>query len=359
MFKYGNTLTFFISPYLNFEEAECDKRITNKIKKTDRKKCKRYQCEETTEMISNGGRCNMQWPSQVKVKEVGPRDGLQNEPLFLPTEDKIAWINQLSKTGLTSIELTSFVHPKWIPSLSDAKEVARGITKEKDVVYTALVPNQKGLERALEVNIDEIAVFTSVSETHSRKNTNQSISQSLSSVNVVVKEAIKEKKRVRGYMSTVFGCPYEGVINVEQVVRIAEALFEMGIGELSLGDTIGVANPKQVQEVLDVLLKRYPAEKLAMHFHDTRGIALANVLSSLGMGITTFDSSLGGLGGCPYAKGASGNLATDDLVYMLNGMKIATGIDYNKLIHAASFIQEKIGRDLQSHSMQVFNSQNE
>jgi hydroxymethylglutaryl-CoA lyase len=296
------------------------------------------------------------WPKQVRIKEVGPRDGLQNEKAAISTEDKIAWINQLSKTGLTYIEITSFVHPKWIPQLSDALEVATRIERAPGVTYAALVPNQKGLEKALAAQVDEVAVFMSASETHNRKNINKSIEETFPVLEEVVRAAKQEGKTVRGYVSTVFGCPYEGNVSVEQVIRVSERLFDMGIDELSLGDTIGVATPKQVQELLEIVLKRFSKEKLAMHFHDTRGTALANILISLEMGITTFDSSLGGLGGCPYAPGASGNVATDDLVYMLHGMDIATGIDVERLTEAALFIQEKIGRPLSSRYLQTIST---
>jgi hydroxymethylglutaryl-CoA lyase len=295
------------------------------------------------------------WPKQVTIKEVGPRDGLQNEKAFIETKDKIAWINQLSQTGLTYIEITSFVNPKWIPQLADAAEVAAKIKKVQGVTYAALVPNLKGLEGALAADVDEVSIFMSASETHNRKNINKSIAETFPVLQEVVIRAKKAGKTVRGYISTVFGCPYEGSIDVEQVIKVADKLFEMGIDELSLGDTIGVANPRQVQEVLEEILKRFPKEKLAMHFHNTRGTALANVLASLEMGITTFDSALGGLGGCPYAPGASGNLATDDLLYMLDGMGIATGIQMEQLVEAALFIQEKLGRKLNSHYLQTLN----
>ncbi|MCM3788042.1 hydroxymethylglutaryl-CoA lyase [Domibacillus indicus] len=295
----------------------------------------------------------MNWPASVTIKEVGPRDGLQNEKVFVSTEDKIAWINQLSSTGLKYIEITSFVNPKWIPALSDAAEVAKGITRMPGVVYTALVPNRKGLERALESNIDEAAVFMSASETHNQKNINKSIEDTFPILREVVQQSLSVGKSTRGYISTVFGCPYEGTVHIEKVIKVSETLFEMGIGELSLGDTIGTANPKQVQEVLEVLLKRFPSDKFALHFHDTRGTALANILVSLDMGITSFDASLGGLGGCPYAPGASGNVSTDDFLYMLNGMGIHTGVDQEKLLSASRFIQDKIGRPLPSRSLQA------
>lgn len=290
---------------------------------------------------------------RVTVKEVGPRDGLQNEPTFIQTEDKIAWINQLSQTGLTYIEVTSFVHPKWIPQLADAYEVASRIERVEGVTYAALVPNKKGLEGALAANIDEVAVFMSASETHNRKNINKSMEETYVVLKEVIDEAKRENKTVRGYVSTVFGCPYEGTVSIERVISVSERLFEFGIDELSLGDTIGVANPVQVQQTLERLLKRFPAEKIALHFHNTRGMALANVFASLQMGITIFDSSLGGLGGCPYAPGASGNLATDDLVYMLTQMGIECGVQLEPLTEAARWIEEKIGRPLTSHHLNV------
>jgi len=295
------------------------------------------------------------WPEHVTIKEVGPRDGLQNEKEFIATADKIDWINKLAKTGLTYIEITSFVNPRWIPQLADAMEVATKIERIPGVTYAALVPNIKGLERALATNVDEVSVFMSASESHNQKNINKSINGTYPVLQDVVTEAKKAKKTVRGYLSTVFGCPYEGTVDRKQVLKVSEKLFEMGIDELSLGDTIGVANPRQVQEVLEEMLKYFPKEKLAMHFHNTRGTALANVLISLEMGITTFDSSLGGLGGCPYAPGASGNLATDDLLYMLEGMGIATGVHRERLIESALFIQEKIGRSLNSHLLKTVN----
>jgi len=296
----------------------------------------------------------VKWPLSVSIKEVGPRDGLQNEKKFISTEDKIQWINQLSHTGLSYIEITSFVHPKWIPALADAYSVAKGIERVEGVTYAALVPNQKGLEKALVANIDEVSIFLSASETHNRKNINKSINETLTILTDVVQESLSSGKSVRGYISTVFGCPYEGHVSVQKTMRICEELFEMGVYEVSLGDTIGVATPKQVQEITTEMLKRFHSDKLAMHFHDTRGTALANVTASLDLGITRFDSSIGGLGGCPYAPGASGNVATDDLLYMLEGMEIETGISKDKIHNAALFIQEKIGRSLASHSLQVY-----
>lgn len=292
-------------------------------------------------------------PRKITVKEVGPRDGLQNESVFIPTADKIALINQLSRTGVGYIEITSFVHPKWIPALSDAVEVAQGIERTPGVKYGALVPNAKGLERALQADLDDVAIFMSASETHNQKNMNKSIDDTFPLLKETAQAALAAQKTVRGYISTVFGCPYEGKVEIDAVIRVAENLFEMGVQEISLGDTIGIAHPRQVQEVLEVLLKRFSANRLAMHFHDTYGMALANTLVSLEMGISTFDSTVGGLGGCPYAPGASGNIATEDLLYMLNGMRMETGIDAAKMLEAARFLQGKMGKKLSSHQMQI------
>lgn len=301
---------------------------------------------------------SMNLPSSVNIKEVGPRDGLQNEKQFIQTEDKIEWINMLSETGLSYIEITSFVNPKWIPQLADAIQVAKSVKRRQDITYAALVPNERGLEGALEANIDEVAVFMSASESHNQKNINKSIAETYPVLKPVIQEALAAGRKVRGYVSTVFGCPYEGEVSIDAVLSVSEQLFSLGIHELSLGDTIGVANPMQVEGVLTEVLKRYPREKIAMHFHNTRGTALANVLVALNLGITNFDSALGGLGGCPYAPGASGNLATDDLHYMLDKMGIETGIDREQLIKAALFIEGKIGKLLPSHTMQTERSRN-
>ncbi|WP_017753938.1 hydroxymethylglutaryl-CoA lyase [Calidifontibacillus oryziterrae] len=295
----------------------------------------------------------MNLPNSVIIKEVGPRDGLQNEQAFIKTEDKIKWINMLSNTGLSYIEISSFVHPKWIPQLADALQVAKEITRNDKVTYAALVPNERGLQGALEAHIDEIAVFMSASESHNRSNINKSIDETYPVLKPVIQGALEAGRTVRGYVSTVFGCPYEGDVAKESVLSVADKLFELGISELSLGDTIGVANPKQVEDILSDVERHFPKEKIALHFHDTRGTALANTLVALNMGYSRFDSSLGGLGGCPYAPGASGNLATDDLHYMLDKMGISTGIDRTTLLKAAQFIEEKVGKKLPSHSMQA------
>lgn len=295
----------------------------------------------------------MEWPKSVIINEVGPRDGLQNEKKLISTNDKIYWINQLSNSGLKYIEVSSFVNPKWIPALADAREVTKGIKREPGVKYAALVPNQKGLEYALETNIDRTAIFMSASEKHNLSNINKTIDATYPVLRPVVKDSLAASIPVRGYVSTVFGCPYEGAVSIDSVIRVADNLFEMGIYELSLGDTIGIANPAQVQTVLEAILKRFPKEKIALHFHDTRGTALANILAALDMGITSFDSSVGGLGGCPYAPGASGNVATDDLIYMFDGMGIETGVNLNQILKSAKYIQKRLGRQLPSHNLQV------
>lgn len=290
----------------------------------------------------------MQLPKQVQIKEVGPRDGLQNEMTFIPTEEKIKFINRLSNTGLNYIEVTSFVHPKWIPQLADAVEVLQEIKRHTDITYAALVPNSKGLERALDAGVDEVSVFMSASEGHNKSNINKSIDETFLVLKEVVDGALAAGKTVRGYISTVISCPYDGYTKPEQVVYVAEKLFGMGITEISLGDTIGVGVPTQVDALLREMLRYFQAEQLAMHFHDTRGTALANVMTSLSHGITKFDSAIGGLGGCPYAKGASGNVATEDLLYLLHEMGIETGIDLKKIQQTALSIEGVIGRKLSS-----------
>ncbi|QBG56323.1 hydroxymethylglutaryl-CoA lyase [Bacillus amyloliquefaciens] len=296
----------------------------------------------------------MNCPKHVRINEVGPRDGLQNESAWVDTEDKIEWINMLSKTGLPYIEVTSFVHPRWIPALRDSLDVAKGIARSEDTVYAALVPNLIGLEHAAEGRIDQACVFLSASETHNQKNVNKPIDRTVQELRRVITEAKAEKMATRAYLSTVFGCPYEQNVPVEQVVRLADTLIEMGVDELSLGDTIGAANPLQVIAVLEALLPRIPASNIALHFHDTRGTALANIIPALDMGITSFDTSSGGLGGCPYAPGSAGNAATEDVIYMLEQMGIDTGTDMNKLLEAAGWIGDKIGKDLPSRNLQVF-----
>lgn len=298
----------------------------------------------------------MNLPKSVTIKEVGPRDGLQNEKQSISTEDKITWIDSLSETGLSYIEVSSFVHPKWIPQLADASEVLKKIRRKQGVTYAALVPNKKGLERALEVEIDEVSIFMSASESHNQNNINKSIEETYPILEEVVKDAKVAGKTVRGYLSTVIGCPYDGAVSPAQVRTVADRLFSMGIDELSLGDTIGVGVPTQVERLLEELLPHFNADQLAMHFHDTRGTALANIVKSLEMGITIFDSSLGGLGGCPYAKGASGNVATEDLLYMLHEMGIETGVDVDAIMTSAQLIEKMRGEKLASRQSAIFNA---
>src|SRR5438874_6315255 len=284
-------------------------------------------------------------PSSVRVVEVGPRDGLQNEKVLIPTEQKIQFINMLAEAGLPVVEATSFVSPRAIPQLSDASAVMAGLTRFSTTEYPVLVPNLKGMERPLAAGVRSVAVFTAASESFTRHNINATIGESLANFRPVVALAQQEGVPVRGYISTVFGCPYEGAVAPQQVLTVAQALIEMGIGELSLGDTIGVATPNQVIDVLGLLMEEgaIPVERLAVHFHDTRGTALANVLMALQLGISIVDSSAGGLGGCPYAPGAAGNLATEDLLYMLHGMGIQTGVDLDKVVAATRFIAPYLG----------------
>lgn len=292
-------------------------------------------------------------PKRVDVYEVGPRDGLQNELRTLPTRDKVRLIEALIASGEKRIELTSFVSPKWIPQLADAEEVLRLVGKRPGVTFSALVPNLKGLMRAREAGLEEAAVFISASEAHSKKNINKTIAEALETSREVTTAARQAGMRVRGYLSTVWGCPYEGHVPVERVVDICRQLVDMGLYQLSLGDTIGVGTPRQTEEILNALLKYIPVEKLALHMHDTRGTALANALVGLAAGVTTFDASIGGLGGCPYAPGAAGNLATEDAVFMLHGMGVETGINLDKLVEAGELAQELIGRKLAGKYLQA------
>ncbi len=284
-------------------------------------------------------------PRVVRVVEVGPRDGLQNEKAIVPTAQKIQFIHMLAEAGLPVVEATSFVSPRAIPQLSDASEVMAGLTRLPSTSYPVLVPNVKGMERALAAGVRAIAVFTAASESFTRHNINSSIAESLAHFRPVVALARQEGVAVRGYISTVFGCPYEGKVDARQVLHVAQALLEMGVDELSLGDTIGVATPNQVVDVIGLLVNdgAIPIAQLAVHFHDTRGTALANVLTALQLGISIVDSSAGGLGGCPYAPGAAGNLATEDLLYMLHGLGIQTGVDLDKVVAATRFIAPLLG----------------
>ncbi|BAH44834.1 hydroxymethylglutaryl-CoA lyase [Brevibacillus brevis NBRC 100599] len=285
---------------------------------------------------------------RVQIVEVGPRDGLQNESAIVPAAAKIALIHKLMAAGLKRIEVSSFVNPKWIPQLADADEVLQGINRSQGVMLSALVPNIRGLERARQSGLTEIALFMSASETHNQKNINKPIADTYPILREVAQEALAIGMKVRGYISTVFGCPYEGNVPLDNSRRVTEALLKMGVYEISLGDTIGVATPKQVHEVFGELVKDVTNERLAAHFHDTRGTGLANVAAALEEGIRIFDSSIGGLGGCPYAPGAAGNISTEDLVYMLHGMDYETGVDLEKLIEAGAYIGQQLGKELPS-----------
>ncbi|NRR21018.1 hydroxymethylglutaryl-CoA lyase [Brevibacillus sp. MS2.2] len=285
---------------------------------------------------------------RVQIVEVGPRDGLQNESAIVPAAAKIALIHKLMAAGLKRIEASSFVNPKWIPQLADADEVLQGINRSQEVTLSALVPNIRGLERARQCGLTEIALFMSASETHNQKNINKRIEDTFPILREVAREALALGMKVRGYISTVFGCPYEGNVPLDNSRRVTEALLEMGVYEISLGDTIGVATPKQVHEVFRELVKDVTNERLAAHFHDTRGTGLANVAAALDEGIRIFDSSIGGLGGCPYAPGAAGNISTEDLVYMLHGMDYETGVDLEKLIEAGAYIGKQLDKELPS-----------
>ncbi len=290
----------------------------------------------------------MKLPAEVTIFEVGPRDGLQNEARQVPTADKLRFIDALLASGIRAIEITSFVSPKWIPQLADAAEVARGVHRPPGVRMSALVPNRRGLDTALAAGMKEIAVFLSASETHNKKNVNKSIAESLAGFEEVVDRAREANVAVRAYVSTVFGCPYEGDIDPARAVTLTGQLLDMGVYQVSLGDTIGVANPRQVEDVLGRVLAKHPAETIAGHFHDTQGTALANCLVALQMGVTTIDAAAGGLGGCPYAPGAAGNLATEDVVAMLHGMGVKTGIDLDKLADASRTAATFVGHELPS-----------
>ena len=291
----------------------------------------------------------LQVPPEVSVYEVSPRDGLQNERATVPLGEKLRLIEALTSAGLRRIEATSFVSPKWIPQLADADDVARALPRiaaGRPIAYSALVPNARGLERARAAGMTEIAVFLSASETHNQKNVNKSIAETLAAFEHTVGPARAAGMRVRGYVSTVWGCPYEGAVDPKKALAIAQKLLALGCYQISLGDTIGVGTPLQTQNIVKMMLAEIPAGSLALHMHDTRGTALANILAGLDLGIRDFDASVGGLGGCPYAPGAAGNVATEDLVYMLHGMGISTGIDLERLVEAGRAAESIVGRPL-------------
>ena len=285
---------------------------------------------------------------EVTVVEVGPRDGLQNESARIATGDKVSFINLLSTAGFPVIEVGAFVSPKWVPQMADTAELFATIERRPGTRYTALVPNLAGLERAHAAGVAEIAIFAASSESFSRKNINQSIDDSLATYADVCERALGLGMRVRGYLSTAFGCPFEGAVAPSAVARVAAALIEMGAFEVAVSDTIGIAHPGQVPLVVHAVAERIPLDRIALHFHDTRGTALANVMAALDLGITTFDASAGGLGGCPYAPGATGNLATEDLSYMLDGLGIETGVDLSKVIDASTLIEARLDHPLAS-----------
>ena len=289
----------------------------------------------------------------ITVVEVGPRDGLQYEPDFFPTANKIELIDLLSDTGLTRLEISSFVHPKAIPQFSDTMEVVTGIKKKPGVIYSVLVPNVKGCERALTTEVDELTLFASTSEAHNRRNVNMSVDESLSALTKVAKMGLKDGRRLRGYVITAFGCPYEGAIDLARVLKIVKAYLDMGVSEISLGDTTGMANPRQVTELFPAVFEAAGNMTVAAHFHNSRGTGLANCLAAYQAGVRIFDSSVGGLGGCPAAVGASGNVATEDLVNMMEEMGVSTGVNLEKLLQAAQTARDVIGSDLAGYLLKV------
>ena len=286
----------------------------------------------------------MNYPAKVKIVEVGPRDGLQNEPQLVPAAVKVELIDRLGQAGLKAIEATAFVSPKWVPQMGDAAEVMASLPRRAGVSYPVLVPNLKGFEQALAAGVGEIAVFGAASEAFSQKNINCSIAESLERFRPVAEAARSHNIRVRGYVSCVVGCPYQGEVRPAAVAEVAARLLEMGCYEVSLGDTIGVGTPASVARMLDAVALLVPIERLAGHYHDTYGQALANIYASLEMGVAVFDASVAGLGGCPYAAGASGNVATEDVVYLLHGLGIETGVDLERLVDAGAYICAELGR---------------
>jgi len=286
---------------------------------------------------------NNVYPHSIRIVDVSPRDGLQNIKQNVPTAIKLKLINKLSRAGLKNIEVASFVSPKWVPQMADASDVLKQLDQNSAVSYTVLTPNLRGLERALEGGVKEIAVFAAASESFSQKNTNCSIAESLKRIETLIQTARDNHLRIRGYTSCVLGCPYEGEISSEDVSQLTKTLIDMGCYEVSLGDTTGIGTPIKAQQMLEKVIEVVPAQQLALHFHDTRGQALANILACLPYHIASIDTSVAGLGGCPYAKGASGNVSTEDVVYMLNGMGIQTGIHLENLVEAGHYISEQLG----------------
>jgi hydroxymethylglutaryl-CoA lyase len=296
--------------------------------------------------------------SRVQIVEVGPRDGLQNESASIATRDKIALVNGLAAAGHTAIEVAAFVSTRWVPQMADAELVFAGIQRRPGVRYSALVPNLQGLVRAQAAGVDAVAVFAAASETFSARNINKTISESLGVYAAVCETASAAGLPVRGYLSTSFGCPYEGIVPIARVVDVARRLAMLGVYEVAISDTIGVAHPAQVAEVIAAVSEHVSVNRLALHLHDTRGTALANVLAGLEMGVRTFDSSAGGLGGCPYAPGASGNLATEDLLFMLDGLGIHTGVSLTDVMAASRAIEPRLGHPLPSRVVQALHATN-
>lgn len=292
-------------------------------------------------------------PDKVRIVDVGPRDGLQAEPEPVAAADKIALIDMLSAAGLPAVEAGAFVSPKWVPQMADAAEVLAGIERRPGTDYPVLVPNARGLEGAMAAGVAEIAIFGAASETFSRKNINCSIDESLERFRPVAEAALSANMKVRGYISCVLGCPYEGDVSLDSVVRVARELDAMGCYEVSLGDTIGIGTPSRARDMVTAVAETVPADRLALHFHDTYGQALANILACLDTGVATVDAAVAGLGGCPYAPGASGNVATEDVVYMLDGMGIETGVDLAALVEAGAFICGVLGRSPTSKAAQA------
>jgi hydroxymethylglutaryl-CoA lyase len=292
----------------------------------------------------------MTFPSKVKIVEVGPRDGLQNEKETIPADVKIALVDQLTKAGFVNIEAASFVSPKWVPQMATSTEVMAAIQRKPGVIYSALVPNMKGLEAALAAGADEMVIFGAASEAFSQKNINCSIAESIERFRDVARLAKQEGKRLRGSISCVFGCPYQGEVGIDSVVDVLHRLRDLGCDEIDIADTIGVATPNKVHAVMQRLVQEFPIDRLSGHFHDTYGQALANIYASLEVGISIYHSSVAGLGGCPYAKGATGNVASEDVLYLMQGLGIETGIDLDAVVDAGQFISRHLGRKAASHA---------
>jgi len=291
---------------------------------------------------------NSNYPEHVTIYEVGPRDGLQNESGSIKLADKVELVNRLSNTGLKYIEAGSFVSPKWVPQMADSSDVFDSIDRADGIRYSALTPNLQGLEAAITANVDEVAIFGAASEGFSKKNINCSINESIERFKPLITKALSRNIKVRGYVSCVIACPYDGATSPQQVANVSQQLFDLGCYEISLGDTIGVGTPNKVSDMLQAVSEKVPVDALAIHCHDTYGQAIANIVAALECSVSTIDSSVAGLGGCPYASGASGNVATEDVLYLLNGLGIKTGVDLDKIIRAGNFISKALGRENQS-----------